>query len=191
MDKLTGFLGRNGYTRSDTVMEPGEYALRGGIVDLFPPGSDEPLRIDFFGDEIEEIRTFDPISQRSTAKSLGVILHPMSEAVLDEEAISRFRTRYRQMFDTRGIDQDPLYAAISEGRKYAGMDHWLPLFHEGMDTLFAYVPDGLILWDHQADEALTARFEQIWEYYEARRSMAAQGLSGESGAPTYHPIPPS
>jgi len=187
LDELLGFLTRNGYVRSDTVMETGEFAVRGGIVDLFPPGADEPLRIDLFGDDIEQIRTFDPMSQRSTTRLDGFVLRPMSEVLLDEAAVARFRGQYRTMFGP-ATGSDPLYEAVTDGRKYAGLEHWLPLFHEHLDSLFAYVPDAPILWDYQGDEALKARFDQIWEYFEARRSIAAQGLS-EAGA-IYHPVPP-
>jgi len=90
---LQGFLSRNGYTRADTVMEPGEYALRGGIVDLFPPGSPEPLRLDLFGDDVEQIRLFDPMSQRSTGKMTSFGLRPASEVPLAEDSIGRFRQR--------------------------------------------------------------------------------------------------
>jgi transcription-repair coupling factor (superfamily II helicase) len=188
LDEMLTFLSRNGYVRTDTVMEPGEFAVRGGLVDLFPPGTEDPLRIDLFGDEVEQIRAFDPISQRSTGKIESFVLRPMSEAPLDEAAIARFRSQYRQMFGSAG-DTDLIYESVSAGRKHIGMEHWLPLFYDGLDTLFAYCPDAAIIWDHQADEALKARFDQIFEYYEARRTIAAQGLS--DGGQIYHPIPPS
>ncbi|CAA7617421.1 Transcription-repair-coupling factor [Candidatus Terasakiella magnetica] len=185
--KLVSFLQRNGYVRADTVMEPGEYAVRGGIIDLFPPGAAEPMRLDFFGDEIEAVRSFDPMSQRTTGKVEGFACRPVSEVVLDEPSIGRFRAGYREMF---GIVQgtDPLYQSISEGIKFNGMEHWLPLFHDGLDTLFAYVPDALVVLDHQADEALTARHALVLEYYDARRSMSGSGLA-ESGM-VYQPVPP-
>ncbi|MGE5546474.1 MAG: transcription-repair coupling factor [Solirubrobacterales bacterium] len=187
VDALVSFLNRNGYVRSDTVMEPGEFAVRGGIVDLFPPGAPEPVRLDFFGDEVESIRSFDPMSQRTTGKLESFALEPVSEATLDEASIARFRTNYREMF---GVVQasDPLYEAISQGVKFNGMEHWLPLFHDGLDTLFAYVPDATVVLDHQADEAREARWGVILEYYEARRTITGAGLM-ESGM-VYHPVPP-
>ncbi|MGE5506028.1 MAG: transcription-repair coupling factor, partial [Actinomycetota bacterium] len=185
---LVSFLGRNGYTRSDAVMEPGEFAVRGGIVDLFPPGTPEPLRLDFFGDELETIRTFDPMNQRTTGKRDDFVLEPVSEVILDEASIARFRTGYREMF---GAVQgpDPLYESISEGVKFAGQEHWLPLFHDGLDTLFAYLPDGTpAVLDNQADEAGDARWALVLEYYEARRTISGAGLA-ESGM-VYHPVAP-
>jgi transcription-repair coupling factor (superfamily II helicase) len=188
LDSLQSFLSRNGYARADTVMEPGEYALRGGIVDLFPPGSPEPLRLDLFGDEVEQIRLFDPMSQRSTGKLSTFALHPASEVLLDEDSIARFRANYRELFGTASGD-DPLYEAVSSGVKFGGMEHWLPLFHEGLDTLFGYLPEAIITLDHQVDEAKEARFEQIAEYYAARQSIQKQGIV-EAGM-IYHPVPPA
>ncbi|ARJ65529.1 transcription-repair coupling factor [Magnetospirillum sp. ME-1] len=187
MDKLTAFLSKNGYVRADTVMEPGEYAVRGGIIDLFPPGSAEPLRLDFFGDEIDSVRSFDPMSQRTTGNVEGFVCRPVAELGLDEASIARFRANYREMF---GVVQgpDPLYEAISEGIRFNGMEHWLPLFHDGLDTMFAYVPDAVVVLDHQSDEALTARHALVLEYFDARAGLAGSGLT-ESGM-VYHPIPP-
>jgi transcription-repair coupling factor (superfamily II helicase) len=187
MEALVAFLARNGYVRADTVMEPGEYAVRGGIVDLFPPGSAEPLRLDFFGDEIDSVRAFDPMSQRTTGPVEGFVCRPVSEVGLDEASVARFRANYREMF---GVVQgpDPLYEAISEGIKFNGMEHWLPLFHDGLDTLFAYVPEAALVLDHQSEEALAARHALINEYFDARAGLAGAGLT-ESGM-VYHPIPP-
>ncbi|MBW7849137.1 MAG: transcription-repair coupling factor [Rhodospirillales bacterium] len=188
MDDLLRFLARNGYGRSDTVMEPGEYALRGGIVDIFPPGTEEPLRLDLFGDEIEGIRSFDPMTQRSTGHREDFALKPVSEVILDEEAIARFRSSYRELFGAIN-GEDPLYEAISAGRRFPGMENWLPLFYEGLDTLFAYIPDGAIVTlDHQAEEAREARFGLIEEYYEARKSISGARIA-DAGA-VYHPVPP-
>ncbi|MBI3445454.1 MAG: DEAD/DEAH box helicase, partial [Magnetospirillum sp.] len=185
--KLVSYLEHNGYVRADTVMEPGEYAVRGGIVDLFPPGAAEPLRLDFFGDEIEAVRSFDAMSQRTTGKVDGLVCRPVSEVTLDEAGIARFRAAYREMF---GIVQgpDPLYESISEGIKFIGMEHWLPLFHDGLDTLFAYLPEAVLVLDHQADEALAARHALVLEYYDARASLSGAGMA-ESGM-VYHPVPP-
>ncbi len=188
LDDLNGFLARNGYSRADTVMEPGEYALRGGIVDVFPPGSAEPLRLDLFGDEVEQVRSFDPMSQRSTARRDRFDLLPASEVALDDRSIQHFRTAYRELFGPVTSD-DPLYEAISAGVKFGGMEHWLPLFHDGLDTLFAYLPDAVVCLDHQAEEARVARWAQISEYYDARRSIQSQGIA-ESGM-IYHPVPPA
>ncbi len=123
------FLVRNAYSNTGTVREPGEFAVRGGIVDLWPPGQDEPLRLDFFGPELESIRRFDAESQLTTGSEQAIVLLPASEAPLDPDSISRFRSNYVARFGAV-TDEDPLYEAVSAGRKHAGMEHWLPLFYD-------------------------------------------------------------
>jgi transcription-repair coupling factor (superfamily II helicase) len=192
LDALMEHLSHHGYGRAEQVMEPGEYAVRGGIIDIFPPGAVEPVRLDLFGDELDSLRGFDAITQRTTGTLKELVLRPMSEAVLDKESISRFRSGYRELFGTPSRD-DTLYEAISAGQSFLGMEHWLPLFHDGMDTLFAYVPEGPVTLDHGIEASITGRVEQIWEYFEARRqvdeSAEAQKRGGEGGM-VYHPLPP-
>ena len=190
LDELTRFLVRNGYGRAGTVREPGEYAIRGGIVDIFPPGTEQPLRLDLFGDELERVRMFDPGTQRSDAVCERAVLKPVSEVFLDETSIARFRAGYRELFGT--VQDDPLYAAISEGRKQIGMEHWLPLFHENLETLFDYLPGAAVTLDHQTDAAREARLETIADYYDARQTYleATKGRkNGDGGAPLYRPLP--
>ncbi len=194
-DELSGFLGGNGYHRAETVREPGEFALRGGIVDIFPSGAAEPVRIDLFGDEVESIRTFDSLSQRSTGTEDSVLFMPVSEILLDTAAIASFRTGYRELFGAVGAD-DPLYEAISAGRRHLGMEHWLPLFHEGLETLADYLPEAAFTLDYQVEEAVEARLEQIAEYYEARRVLMEARRTrrkdrDEDAAAVYKPIPPA
>ena len=155
-EALVAYLRQKGYTRSETVNEAGEFALRGGIVDLFPPGAPQPLRVDFFGDEIESIRAFDPLTQRSAERIESIDLKPVGKFRLDERAIELFRSRYRERFGAAVAD-DPLYAAISAGRLYAGLEHWLPLCHEQLVTLFDYASGADIALDHQAEESRDAR----------------------------------
>ena len=185
LDALLQFLERDGYRRADTVREPGEFALRGGIVDLFPPGTSEPLRLDLFGETLEAIRTFDPMNQRSTGRVERFALKPVSEILLDASAVARFRSGYRELFGAVS-DADPLYAAISAGRRHPGYEHWMPLFHAKLATLPDYLPDAAITLDHQADEAVAARFELIREFYDARQALLRRKDSGE----TYKPLPP-
>lgn len=173
IEAMIAYLGRNGYSRTGTVMEPGDFALRGGLLDVYPPGADAPRRLDFFGDILESIRVFDSETQRSTGKLKSLILTPVSEVILDESSIRHFRAGYVRAFGAV-TDADPLYEAISEGRKYQGMEHWLPLFHERLDTLFDYLPDGaatpIICMDHLADEAIVSRIGLIADYYDARNT---------------------
>jgi transcription-repair coupling factor (superfamily II helicase) len=184
---LIAFLNDNGYARTDIVDEPGEYAVRGGILDLFPPGAEEPLRLDFFGDEIEAIRLFDPLTQRSGERIDAVTLKPVSEVLIDAAAIERFRTGYRALFGAV-TGSDPLYEAVSAGRLYAGMEHWLPLFLPRMETLFDYAPDCAITLDDQADAARLARLDAIKDFHQARLDLRRAEARG--GAPVYNPLPP-
>ena len=167
-DKLAALLHANGYVRSDTVADAGEYAVRGSLVDLFPAGEPHGLRLDFFGDEIESIRSFDPADQRSIARVESFTLLPASESLLDEDGIKRFRSRYREMFGATATG-DPLYQAISEGRRLAGMDHWLPLIEEKLATLFDHLGSGLVVVrDSGSVGAAEARFEAISDYHANR-----------------------
>jgi transcription-repair coupling factor (superfamily II helicase) len=187
VNSLAKFLGENGYGRADTVMEPGEFAIRGGLVDLFPPGTGEPLRLDLFGDTLEAIRSFDPMSQLSTGERDEAVLLPVSEVLLTPDSIARFRSGYRELFGNVA-GEDVLYEAVSAGQRHVGMEHWLPLFHERMETIPDYCPEAVVTADHQVREALEARHELIVDYYEARLKTGAKG--GMSGGADYKPLPP-
>ncbi|NHN85568.1 transcription-repair coupling factor [Acetobacter musti] len=173
----------NGYTRTDTVMEPGEFATRGGIFDLFPAGQPEPVRLDLFGDEVDNIRNFDPGTQRSTGTVKSLTLRPVSEFSLDPESVSRFRSAWRDQFGPAAAS-DSLYEHVTESRRYTGIEHWLPLFHTEMETLFDYLPKAAISLDHQVDESLAARFDMIQDHYEARRTPPREGET------PYRALPP-
>ena len=188
LDRLQSFFRNNGYTRTDTVREPGEFAIRGGIVDLYPSGAAQPVRLDFFGDQVESLRPFDPLTQRSTGKLDRLELKPVSEVLLDEPAIHRFRTRYRELFGNVGPD-DQLYESVSAGRRYAGMEHWLPLYYERLETLFDYLPAAAVSFDWQSDEARAHRLEGVADFYAARQTIAKSG-SSSGGAPLYRPVKP-
>ncbi|HXP30053.1 MAG TPA: transcription-repair coupling factor [Stellaceae bacterium] len=187
LDRLLGFLGRNGYSRTDTVREAGEFAVRGGIVDLFPSGAADPVRLDFFGDTIEGMRVFDPLTQRSTGTRSSLTLRPVSEVLLDDAAIHRFRSRYREQFGTVGSD-DPLYEAMSAGRRYIGMEHWLPLFYETLETVFDYLPNAAVTLDPQAEEVRADRVAAIADFYAARQGV---GRLAPGGGPVYRPVEPA
>ncbi len=189
-DVLTAFLVKNGYAKASTVREPGDFALRGGIVDLWPPGTETPLRLDFFGSSLDAIRTFDAETQLSSGQIDQIELLPASEAPLDAQSISRFRAGYVATFGP--ASDDPLYESVSAGRKNQGMEHWLPLFHDHLDTLFDYAPDALVMLSHQTEEAKNARLELIKDYYETRRQFLREKREGEAkvNAPPYKPLPP-
>src|SRR3954470_820075 len=185
MDSVVAWLEHNGYTRSSTVRESGEYAVRGGILDLFPAGLDQPVRLDFFCDTLETIPTFDAESQRTLLDMRRLDLMPVSELQLVTETIRRFRMGYVAAFGAPERD-DALYEAVSEGRRHPGMEHWLPLFQERMDTLFDYLRDAPVAIEPQGEDAARERFEQINDYYEARR----EALEHPGGGAVYKPLPP-
>ncbi len=189
MDDIAARLGRNGFERVATVREVGEYAVRGGILDVFVPGNDEPVRLDFFGDTLESIRSFDPASQRTTGKARSLDLNPMSEVSLTPETISHFRTQYLSMFGAATRD-DALYLAVSEGRRYAGMEHWLPLFYDRLDTVFDYLAGFHMVTDHVVREAAAERSKLVQDYYEARQASTSPGKSQISQGTPYKPVPP-
>jgi transcription-repair coupling factor (superfamily II helicase) len=164
---LERYFAINGYQRASTVSEHGEFAIRGGVIDVYPPGTAEPVRLDLFGDTLESIRGFDPETQRSTRQLKSVSLPPVSETLLDPAAVARFRTGYLAAFGAPG--DDPLYATVSEGGRRAGMEHWLPLFYDRLETLFDYLPpESLICFDHLALEARDERLTLVGDAFAAR-----------------------
>lgn len=190
MDRITAYLAANGYARASAVREAGEFAVRGGLIDIFPPGSGEPLRLDFFGETLESVRVFDPASQRTTRTMGQIDLAAASELLLTEETIAHFRRNWIEELGPAA--DDPVYGAASAGRKQAGMEHWLPLFYERVDTLFDFLREGLVVLDHQAGEAAVARFASIRDYYDARADGAVERRpkSAEFSAPAYRPLKP-
>ncbi|WP_034993632.1 transcription-repair coupling factor [Beijerinckia mobilis] len=185
LDGLSAWLETNGFTRSSTVRDTGEYAVRGGIVDLYAPGMTQPVRLDFFGDTLESIRSFDPETQRTIGQLRSLDLVPMSEVQLTTNTIRHFRQAYVARFNaqTRG---DALYETISEGRRHQGCEHWLPLFYDHLDTLFDYVGNAPIVLDPQAEEAAKQRLAQIRDYYDARKSA----YDADPAHTSYKPLPP-
>jgi len=183
---LRAFLVRMGFSQSPTVLEPGDYAVRGGIIDIFPPGQSGPVRLDFFGDTLDGARRFDPATQRTTEKLTLVELAPVSEVILDEESVTRFRQNYRIEFGAAGTD-DPLYEAVSAGRKHAGVEHWLGFFHATLETLFDYLPTATVTLDEQSTPTRIARWDAIADQYETRK--LALGQKGRMDT-VYKPAPP-
>ena len=182
---LRDFLVRMGFAQSPTVTEPGDYAVRGGIIDIFPPGQSGPVRLDLFGDVLDGARRFDAETQRTTEKLSRIELAPMSEVILDPDAITRFRQNYRSEYG--GGSNDPLYESVSAGRKTAGMEHWLPWFHDRMESLFDYLPGASVVLDDHVGQVIDARRGMIREQFEARKAaMVAKGRSDT----VYKPVPP-
>ena len=171
---LERYFAVNGYHRASTVSEKGEFAIRGGVIDVFPTAADEPVRLDLFGDTLESIRAFDPETQRSTRQLTEVSLPPASEVLLDDAAVSRFRRGYAEAFGAPG--GDPLYETVSAGGRRAGMEHWLPLYYaaadgpdQALETLFDYLPaDLLVALDGLAGTSLEDRWLQVTDAFDAR-----------------------
>ena len=183
---LRDYLVRNGFSQTSTVMEPGDYAFRGGIIDIWPAGEPAPVRLDLFGDTLDGLRRFDPQSQRTTEQLKGIELAPVSEVILDGPAITRFRQTYRIEFGAAGTD-DPLYEAVSAGRKHAGIEHWLPFFHETLETLFDYMPTASVVVDPDADALRADRWTSLTDMYDNRHeAMTAKGRVDT----VYKPCPP-
>ena len=191
LEKLTNFLNGHGYVRRETVTEPGEYAVRGGIFDLFPPGTEDPLRLDFFGDTLEGIRLFDPLNQRSAGNLEQFEIRQVSELILKKEPIAQFRSGYREHFGAI-LEEDELYEAVSAGKRHPGMEHWLPLFHDGLETLFDYLPKAVIGFDPESEAAREARFEMIDDHYASRLEFSTQKGKGKTPFHTtsYKPLLP-
>jgi transcription-repair coupling factor (superfamily II helicase) len=158
-----------GYASVSQVGSPGEFAVRGSLLDVFPMGATAPLRIDLFDDEIEAIRRFDPETQRSLDSLKRVRLLPAREIPLDTDAVREFRLRFRTRFEgdpTRAS----LYRGVSEGLAPAGVEFYLPLFFEQTATLFDYLPaDAVIVHDAALPGALTKAWQDIEQRYEDRR----------------------
>ncbi|AKH41747.1 transcription-repair coupling factor (superfamily II helicase) [Altererythrobacter atlanticus] len=181
-ESLAAILQKQGYSRTDTVVDSGEFAVRGSIFDIYPSGLEQGLRLDFFDDELESLRLFDPSTQRTTGTVDSHLLLPASEALLDEESIKWFRSRYRGQFGATATG-DPLYQAVSEGRRLAGMEHWLPLFEDRLSTLFDHLAaDDLIVVDSAGLSAGEERFKDIADYHRQRRETAGQA------AGSYRPL---
>ena len=158
-----------GYASVSQVVSPGEFAVRGSLLDVFPMGTTAPLRIDLFDAEIEAIRTFDPESQRSLDSLESIRLLPAREVPLDPDAIKEFRRRFRTRFEGDPT-KTAIYRGVSEGIAPAGIEFYLPLFFEGTATLFDYLPpNAVIVHDAALPGALIKNWEDIEARYEDRR----------------------
>ncbi|ETS11531.1 transcription-repair coupling factor [Bartonella quintana] len=186
MGRLIQFLESNGFERVTVVRDVGEFAVRGGILDIFSPVDVEPLRLDFFGNTLETIRVFDSETQRTINKKTEFLLHSMSEVVLTPEVISRFKSNYIRTF---GVSQknNMLYEALSQGRRFAGMEHWLPFFYEKLDSFFDHCGNLPLVFEHLIEEVLIEHYRLIEDYYNARKERE----NDKENSTSYHPIEPN
>lgn len=179
-EALRGNLVDAGYSHVSNVVASGEFAMRGGILDIFPMGSELPYRLDLFGDEIDSIKTFDPDTQRTIAPVSEIRLLPAHEFPTDDEAQKIFRARFREEIDA-DHHAAAVYKAVSSGHFGAGVEYYLPLFFEnGTDTLFDYIGDDALLVCIGDVHAAAARF---WSDIKSRFKLA-------QGDATYPPLPP-
>ncbi|MGY5539072.1 transcription-repair coupling factor [Vibrio brasiliensis] len=169
LEKLRLQLEKSGYRNVDQVFGPGEYASRGSILDLFPMGSSDPYRIDFFDDEIDTIRTFDPENQRSIEDTKEIRLLPAHEFPTSESAIEDFRIRWRQRFEARR-EPESVYMQVSKGTWPAGIEYWQPLFFEHSETLFDYIPeDSLLVTVGDLESAIDTFLTDVDYRYDQRK----------------------
>lgn len=183
-EKLKAFLLKNGYQQTDVVMQAGDFAIRGELIDIFTPQLPEPVRLDFFDNELETIRFFNPITQRSSGFLDQVQFQAVRPFHLDEVARALFRTRFRELFDNP--TNDSFYQAVSEGIYRPGMESFLPLFHKKMVCLTDYLPDAPVLFGATFDTAVKARWAQIQDYYQARLQFSEVSFAKTQ---QYHPLP--
>ena len=184
---LTQSMTQRGYHRVDTVREPAEYAIRGGIIDVFPAGEVNPYRFDLFGDHIESIRFFDPLSQRSLEPIAKIEMTSASEVLLTNDTIKQFRESFRQSFSQ--AQTTTMYQSVSESRIHNGMEHWLPLFYTDTAHILDYLSDHVTLsFADNSHHAMESRWQQIQEYYDARLHFISHNTKLDDNA--YLPLPP-
>ncbi|MGC9403440.1 transcription-repair coupling factor [Vibrio genomosp. F10 str. 9ZC157] len=169
LEKLRIQLEQSGYRHVDQVFGPGEYASRGSILDLFPMGSKDPYRIDFFDDEIDTIRTFDPENQRSIEDIQEIRLLPAHEFPTSESAIEDFRIRWRQRFDARR-EPESVYMQVTKGTWPSGIEYWQPLFFDHTESLFDYItPGSQLIVVGDIEPAIDAFLTDVEHRYEQRK----------------------
>ena len=180
VDGLRAQLALAGYQHVTQVVAPGEFSVRGGLIDLFPTGSAVPYRLDLFGDEIESIKTFDADTQRTLYPMRDVRLLPAREFPLDEEGRSRFRSRFREVFEG-DPSKTGIYRDISNGIAPGGIEYWLPLFFDHTAMFTDYLPPATTVVMHND---VTHAVEQFWQDTDARYRL----LRGDKSRPLLPPV---
>ena len=180
------FLEQAGYSFCASVNSPGECTIRGGIIDVFPPSSTNPVRFDFFGDLVDGIRSFDPGSQRTMCKLDSVRIDMVSEVVLNHDSITQFRKCFRSEFGVAS-DADEIYASISSGQRMQGIEHWLPFFHRNLESLFDYFESATVCLEESVESKIESQWEHILDAYDQRRTPVTHGRFGIG---LWHPCKP-
>ena len=171
IDKMRLQLEMAGYRAVEQVLEHGEYAVRGSLLDLFPMGSVQPFRLDFFDDEIDSIRTFDVDTQRTLDEIQSVNLLPAHEFPTDDKGIEFFRAQFRETFSEIRRDPEHIYQQISKGTLISGIEYWQPLFFAEMATLFDYLPQQTLFIDMEGNQEQGERFyRDAAQRYEQRKA---------------------
>ncbi len=171
--KLLGYFDRIGFMRVTQVLEPGDYAVRGGIIDVLPPGQENPVRIDFFGQTVESLREFDITTQRTVRKRRQVTFTVASEVILGRNTIEQFRQNYRQTFGGSS-SKDLIYARISAGQTVQGIEQWLPFFYRRTATILDYVPQAAIVTSEGFVGAAESWWKTIRQLHDERIRPAAR-----------------
>lgn len=175
INNLVSFFVNNGYTKTSTVREHGEFSIRGGIIDFFSP-LNNPVRLDLFGNNIESIKSFDLISQRSTELLREVLVYPASEIALNDKTIENFRINFNKKFGSQK-EKIKIYESISEGISYPGMEHWLPFFYNKTNTIFDYTDDPIIILDHLYENSLEDFLLTVNDHFQSRKEYDENKLS--------------
>lgn len=186
IERVSNFLQHNGYERQEIVTMQGQYALRGGLLDVFPPGFDHPVRVDFFGDDIDSLKFFDENTQRTEKSVDRVKLVPTTEIFLTKTTTAHFRETYRETFGIEAT-KDPLYEAVSEGRNFMGQEHWMPCFYPKMVDFFTYSGNAAVFLPSTSAEIAKVYLEQVKDHCQSRL-MSQKTFVDEGGG--YRPLSP-
>ena len=175
INNLVNFFVSNGYEKTPTVREHGEFSVRGGIIDFYSP-LNKPIRLDLFGNTIDSIKSFDLISQRSLELLKEIFVYPASEIILNDKTIENFRINFNKKFGSQK-EKVKIYDSISEGISYPGMEHWLPFFYNKTGSIFDYIGKPIILLDHLYDSSLDDFLETVNDHFQSRKDYDDNKLS--------------
>ena len=175
INNLVNFFVSNGYEKTPTVREHGEFSVRGGIIDFYSP-LNKPIRLDLFGNTIDSIKSFDLITQRSLELLKEIFVYPASEIILNDKTIENFRINFNKKFGSQK-EKVKIYDSISEGISYPGMEHWLPFFYNKTGSIFDYIDKPIILLDHLYDSSLEDFLETVNDHFQSRKDYDDNKLS--------------
>jgi len=167
LERLIRYCEENGYDRVDVVENIGEYAARGSVFDLFPTGEEQPYRLDYFGDDVESIKTFDPETQRTLKEVKSIELSALAEVFLTKSTISNFREKYRELFGVEACN-DPLYTAVANKRYFMGYEHWMPLFYPKLINFTEVFKPEHVFIDVKCDDSLKNFHDRVLDHFQAR-----------------------